>query len=180
MKNINDRTERMKLLLYFLFTAAFMYAAGSVGGKLDGLGKAEPEPVPEPEPVVIDTLDVMAEAFAVVESTQNPKAYNSSSGAAGYLQIKKIMVREANRLLNIENGTSGVCHFTYDDRWDRDKSKDMFKAVMRHRNKSMSLRRACRLWNRTHSERYYNDVAANYERLLAEAAAPQNTDYSNE
>lgn len=121
--------------------------------------------------VQTDTLGLLAEAFAMVESTQNPKAYNKSSGAAGYLQFKPIMVDEANRLRNREKHTVGVRYYNHDDRWDREKSIEMFKVVMRNRNCGLSVRRACQLWNCTHTELYYQTVKRNFERLLAEAAA---------
>jgi hypothetical protein len=118
--------------------------------------------------VAVDSLDVLAHAFAMVESTDNPKAYNKESGASGWLQFKPIMVDEANRIRNIAEGTKGVSYYCYDDRWDKDVSKEMFKVVMRHRNPSGDVRKACVIWNYTHTEKYYNDVVANYVKMLGE------------
>lgn len=116
----------------------------------------------------VDSLEVLAHAFAMVESTDNPTAYNESSGASGWLQFKPIMVDEANRIRNLNEGTRDVEYYCYDDRWDKETSKDMFMVVMRYRNPSGDVRKACKIWNYTHSERYYKVVLEHYERMLEE------------
>ena len=55
-----------------------------------------------------------------VESRGNACAYNESEQAAGCLQIRPIMVREAQRL--------GI-NFTLDDRWNCEKSMALFVAL---------------------------------------------------
>ena len=57
---------------------------------------------------------------AQVESNDNPCAYNAAEHAAGCMQIRPIMVKEAQRL--------GL-NFTLDDRWDCEKSKGLFVAM---------------------------------------------------
>jgi hypothetical protein len=56
-------------------------------------------------------------AMITVESNGNECAYNQKEQAAGCLQIRPIMVREANRL--------GI-DFALADRWDCDKSVQLF------------------------------------------------------
>ena len=58
-------------------------------------------------------------AIASVESEQDPNAYNQSEDAVGYLQIRPIYVRDVNRIL-------GEDRYSLDDRWDKDKSVEMF------------------------------------------------------
>lgn len=57
---------------------------------------------------------------AQVESNGNECAYNKAEDAAGCMQIRPIMVAEAQRL--------GL-NFTLEDRWDCDKSKGLFVAM---------------------------------------------------
>lgn len=120
-----------------------------------------------PEYEILDKWDIMAEAFIPVESSGNPLAVNRSSGACGILQFKKIMVDEVNRLLNLKLKTKDVTYYTYDDRFDRHKSVQMFKIVMMYKNKSGSLDRAMRIWNHTYTEREKSMIRANYARLLS-------------
>jgi len=68
-----------------------------------------------PQKVVIGMIQV--------ESNGNDSAYNKSEEAVGCLQIRPIMVREVNRILKKQ----GKEHrFKMKDRWDRNKSLDMF------------------------------------------------------
>jgi len=62
----------------------------------------------------------LSHAVAQVESRGNACAYNKAEDAAGCMQIRPIMVAEAQRL--------GL-NFTLDDRWDCEKSKALFVAI---------------------------------------------------
>lgn len=127
-------------------------------------------PVVGPEPLgftVPDKWGLMAEAFIPVESSGNPLAVNRSSGAAGVLQFKKIMVDEANRLLNRELGTRKVRYFTYNDRFDRHRSIQMFKVVMMYKNKSGTIEEAMHIWNEYYTAREKASIIANHRELLA-------------
>lgn len=116
----------------------------------------------------VDTLAVLAHAFAMVESTDNPKAYNPSSGASGWLQFKTIMVDEANRIKNIVEKTANVDYFTYEDRWDKERSTEMFKIVMQYKNPETDVRKACEIWNYLYTPAYYSAVLGHFERLMQE------------
>lgn len=83
-------------------------------------------------------LAKMVDAFAFVESTYNPAAVNGD--CVGYLQISPIMVREVNRLLGEER-------YTLNDRWDKNKSIEMFCIIMRRKNPTLNIRKACITWN---------------------------------
>lgn len=115
---------------------------------------------------VRDTLADLARAFAMVESTDNPKAYNASSDATGWLQFKKIMVDEANRIQNINKRTDGIKYYVYDDRWSKEKSLEMFKVVMRHRNPKLDIRKACEIWKYDYGKGYIDAVTENYSKIL--------------
>ena len=65
-------------------------------------------------------------AVIYVESRGNDSAYNKSEEAVGCLQIRAIMVREVNRKLSIWNAPF---RYTLDDRWDRQKSIEMFEIM---------------------------------------------------
>lgn len=123
--------------------------------------------VNENKAFVRDTLADLALAFAMVESTDNPKAYNASSGATGWLQFKKIMVDEANRIQNINKKTSGVEYYSYDDRWSREKSEEMFKVVMRHRNPKYDIKKACEIWKYDYGQGYIDAVTRNYKQIVS-------------
>ena len=62
-------------------------------------------------------------ALMMVESTNNDSAYNPSEDAVGCLQIRQTMVNDVNRILKRQNKN---LRFTYEDRWDRNKSIEMF------------------------------------------------------
>ena len=72
------------------------------------------------------------EAISMVESTGNPNV--------GYLQISKILVRECNRILGKET-------YTYDDRYDKQKSIEMFIIYQERYNPEGNIEKAIRLWN---------------------------------
>ena len=76
------------------------------------------------EPIITreDTINAMALAFAQQESQFNHTAVSPCGRWVGCLQLSKIMVREANRIVGFD------C-FNYDDRYDRQGSYAIFKIV---------------------------------------------------
>ena len=70
-------------------------------------------------------------AIMYVESSYNDSAYNSYEDAVGCLQIRKCMVDDVNRILRRQKSD---LRFTYDDRWLRNKSIQMFGIYCRHYN----------------------------------------------
>lgn len=65
-------------------------------------------------------------AVSMVESSNNPNAYNKKENAVGILQIRPIMVREVNRVLKMNNSND---RYTLLDRWSKEKSIDMFEIM---------------------------------------------------
>ena len=98
-------------------------------------------------------------AIAKVESNHNPKAKNGIY--AGYLQIAPIIVNDCNRILKIRKIKKS---FTLNDRYDKNKSIEMFIIIQSFYNKKGNVERAIRLWNGgpnysiTKTQKYYNKV----------------------
>ena len=82
-------------------------------------------------------------ALMYVESSNNDSAYNASEDAVGCLQIRKTMVNDVNRILRKRKSP---VRFTYEDRWCRYKSINMFKIYCRHYN-LMTAEEIARCWN---------------------------------
>lgn len=63
-----------------------------------------------PRPAVIEARvwDKLAAALSFVESRDNDRAYNASSGALGRWQMKKVYVDEVNRILCLKREKSGI------------------------------------------------------------------------
>tara|TARA_R100001594_G_scaffold57490_1_gene91420 strand:+ start:4255 stop:4815 length:561 start_codon:yes stop_codon:yes gene_type:complete len=82
-------------------------------------------------------------AIIHVESSNNDSAYRASEDAVGCLQIRKCMVNDVNRILRRQ----GKDHrFTYDDRWLRHKSIQMFSIYCKHYGLT-SAEEIARCWN---------------------------------
>lgn len=85
-------------------------------------------------------------AIEQVESGGNPDAYNASEDAAGILQIRRIMVDDVNRILAGQKSTK---RFTYEDRWDADKSREIFAVYSKYyakHHKDYSCEGIARRW----------------------------------
>lgn len=112
--------------------------------------------------------ELMIEAIIYHESRFRTYAYKEDENAAGVLQIRPIMVREANKIVGYEK-------YTLDDRWDREKSIELFWDVQNYHNPKMILEDVCHYWNSGQAgrknwkatEMYRQDVSLIYNRLLA-------------
>tara|TARA_R110001592_G_scaffold293612_1_gene563244 strand:- start:466 stop:873 length:408 start_codon:yes stop_codon:yes gene_type:complete len=87
-------------------------------------------------PIIQDSL---IDAIIHVESRGDSMAYNAGEDAVGVLQIRPIMMREVNRLLQ-EN------KYTLADRWSKSKSIEMFNVIKDHTTNPTNERLA-RNWN---------------------------------
>ena len=99
------------------------------------------------------------DAVIMVESSGNDKAHNLSEDAVGCLQIRPIMVREVNRLLERRGKKR---RYTLEDRWSRRKSIEMFLVFNRNVSK---FENQARRWNggpggmnKTATIKYWNKV----------------------
>ena len=85
-------------------------------------------------------LELTFKAICVVESGNDPKAFNESEQARGIAQIRPIMVDEVNRIL-------GRDEFTHDDAWNPAKSAAMFAVYCYHWRPSGTPEQWARIWN---------------------------------
>ena len=106
-------------------------------------------------------------AIAMVESQGQPNVVSKNGLYVGYLQISEILVRECNRIV-------GYKKYTYADRYDKQKSIDMFIDYQEHYNPDGNMERAIRLWNsgdlncmqrKASTNGYYRRVMASYNNL---------------
>ena len=82
-------------------------------------------------------------ALMFVESGNNDSAHAIGEDAVGVLQIRKTMVDDVNRILKRQ----GKDHrFTYDDRWLRNKSIEMFDIYCKHYGLT-TAEEIARCWN---------------------------------
>ena len=101
-------------------------------------------PIPKPNYVVnlpsikVETITdkELINALINVESANNDNAYRSCEGAAGALQIRRTMVRDVNRILRRQKSNQ---QYTYEDRWNRQKSIEMFNIYCNHYNLFFAL-----------------------------------------
>lgn len=104
-------------------------------------------------------------AIAQVESGGNPKAVSKSGTYVGLLQIAPICVSECNRIV-------GKNKFTYNDRYSKEKSIEMFIVFQEYHNPEGNMEKAIRLWNsgdkncmknKSRTEAYYRRVMSKYD-----------------
>ena len=81
----------------------------------------------------------LIEAIIYVESRGDINAYNAKENAVGCLQIRPIMLREVNRLL-------GYNKYKLTDRWNKEKSIEMFNVIKEHTTNPTDEKLA-RNWN---------------------------------
>lgn len=88
---------------------------------------------------MIDIINAIME----VESRGDSNAYNASEDAVGILQIRQCMVNDVNRIL--ERKKSSI-RYTYNCRWDIQKSQDMFRIFCEYYGLTTAEEMA-RCWN---------------------------------
>lgn len=87
-------------------------------------------------------IDIM-NAIIIVESQGDPNAYHKGEDAVGLLQIRKCMVDDVNRILKRKGS---IFKYTYLDRWDKQKSFEMFNIFCEYYNFD-SAEEMARGWN---------------------------------
>ena len=112
-------------------------------------------------------LERIMDAIIKTESQGNPKAHNRKGNCAGILQITPIFVKEANSILK-KRGIKK--RYTLADRFNVEKSKEMFFIIQGHFNPSANTEKAIRLWNggpyykKAKTQKYYNKVMRNMKK----------------
>lgn len=84
------------------------------------------------------------DAIIQVESSGNPKAVSPCGKYIGAMQIHKIVVDDCNEYLAMLKKTK---RYKYEDRWDVQKSKEMFVLIQMRYNKTNDVEKAARIWN---------------------------------
>ena len=96
----------------------------------------------------ITTDDELVSALIMVESRGNDSAVGDKhlvgNEAIGALQIRPIMVREVNRILKLQKSNK---RFTLKDRFERDKSIEMFYIWKNYHHKDSEPEVIARNWN---------------------------------
>ena len=83
-------------------------------------------------------------AIIQVESEGNPKAFNTNGNCAGILQITPGLVKQCNIWLRAKKSKK---RYTLADRYNVEKSKEMFVMIQTYYNKSNNVEKAIRIWN---------------------------------
>ena len=133
--------------LHYLIPALFLFW---------GTGYFADDPTPKPEgemriesvyvePIIVSNIEYnVVEAMIQVESAGKDSAYNASEDAVGCLQIRPIMVREVNRILRKQGDT---LRYRLKDRWNREKSLEMFHVWREYHHPNSTDEVTARSWN---------------------------------
>ena len=105
-------------------------------------------------------------AIMFVESSYNDSAYHAGEDAVGCLQIRKCMVDDVNIILKRQKSYT---RFTYDDRWLRHKSIEMFNIYCNHYGLT-TAEEIARCWNGG-PRGMNNPLTANYWRKVQKGLA---------
>lgn len=112
-----------------------------------------------------DTIVALAASFALQESNMNHKAVSPHGKHVGCLQISKVCVAEANRILGGQlfyDGSEGYI----DDRLDRQGSYAIFKTIQLHYNPELDVDKAVDIWNKKAPNIYRDNIKRNYYKAL--------------
>jgi len=99
------------------------------------------------EEIQIPEVDDLINALIMVESNGNDSAVGDThlgEPSIGVLQIRPIMVREVNRILKLK-GTD--YRYKMNDRWDREKSIEMFLIWKEFHHSDSDYEEIARSWN---------------------------------
>lgn len=159
--------RKLILLIPFVvgFTSTSEYHTATPIIKLQPKEIEIEEVVPKPDLVEVKSVVDLApliEAMIWVESRDNDSAYNKREDAVGCLQIRPIMLRECNRILELQNVEK---RYTLQDRWSRIKSVQIFYVVNNYHHENATYEEIARAWNggpnwaqKGGTKRYWNKV----------------------
>lgn len=98
------------------------------------------------------------DAVAWKESGWNESAVGGN--AVGYLQITPVLVDDVNRIL-------GYDAYGLGDRYDRERSIEMFNVIQRHYNPQLDKQLALKIWNGKAPLAYHRDIIEMYQFLIS-------------
>ena len=118
------------LLIMAVVVPGLIIAVRSQNNAQEGVASGQTSTVQAelPQSPIQATFDDLLDAIEFVESRGDPNAIGDNGNAIGAYQIWKIYVRDANRIL-------GWGKYSYEDRWERDKSREMTAIVIQHYGK---------------------------------------------
>jgi len=96
-----------------------------------------------------------------IESNNDDDAKNVGN-CIGCLQITPIYVKEVNKILKSKHSNQV---YTVSDRYDREKSIEMFEIFQNHKNPNRDFHMAIKLHNPTASKSYENKIMELYRKL---------------
>ena len=137
--------KKRKLFIVGLIVYPILFAAtsGRVVNQIEETIEVEPKPI-----ATINPIDELVSAMIMVESGGNDSAIGDrhlgSQYAVGALQIRPIMVKEVNRILKLRGSDF---RFELKDRYDRDKSIDMFLIWYEFHHNDSNFEAIARTWN---------------------------------
>ena len=108
--------------------------------------------------------DKLMNAIISVESNGDTNAKRGNS--AGILQLTPIAVEQCNKILKEKKSKK---RYTLADRFNADKSKEMFVLIQEYYNPQHNIEKAIRLWNGgpnysvSRTQKYYQKVMKNYK-----------------
>lgn len=110
-------------------------------------------------------LSRLITAVATVESKLNEKAV--SGDCVGYLQIRPVLVKECNNILKKKKSSK---RYSLKDRYNKEKSIEMFCLIQENFNPSYNIERALWIWNaganaKKRPTAYINKVMKVYNKL---------------
>lgn len=122
----------------------------------------------KPKPIKPVGETKLINAIIEVESNGNDSAYGDThivgGEAVGALQIRPIMVREVNRILKLKRSE---IRYKLQDRWDREKSIEMFLIWKEFHHEDDDFETIARNWNggpngykKSRTEKYWSKVEA--------------------
>lgn len=124
----------MRKILVFLFFILFSFILFTVQSQ-DSIQK---------EQKTVFSWAPIIEAIAQVESSGNPKAVSSDGTCVGLLQIQKIVVNDCNEFLKMKGLKK---RYQYDDRYNKQKSIEMFLLYQERYNPTNDVEKGVRIWN---------------------------------
>ena len=140
----------MKKFLGILTTFLLLSSTSNTHSSKKVISVLELEPKPIKE-IVVEVPEVkpieLVEALIIVESQGNDSAIGDThlgAPSVGVLQIRPIMVREVNRILKLKKTK---LRFKLRDRFDRDKSIEMFTIWKEFHHKDSDFETIARNWN---------------------------------
>ena len=140
--------RKLSLLTLILLTSSTYYVPPKVDiveiPTKEVTFEVESEVELELAPVELRNLDELVEALIWVESRGNDSAFHRGENAVGCLQIRPIMVKEVNRVLDLQGSTN---IYTLEDRWSRTKSIEMFNVIADYYHETSSYEKIARCWN---------------------------------